>query len=110
MWNLKDILLPSGANIHIDYEAKRYAYVQNKPAMRMYGILNYASGVNPTITITNPDPTKIITTADAIKLFDNSGKIYFKLYVDLTIHNKEFVTGYLNINRSKVMTDMTVSP
>ncbi|MCB0647468.1 MAG: hypothetical protein KDC49_12455 [Saprospiraceae bacterium] len=37
-WSLTDIKLPSGANIHVDYEADDYAYVQDKEAMQMVEI------------------------------------------------------------------------
>jgi hypothetical protein len=34
-WSLKQIQMPSGATINIDYESDDYAYVQNKRAMQM---------------------------------------------------------------------------
>lgn len=37
-WNLKKIILPSGGEIEVDYEADDYAYVQNKLAMQMFKV------------------------------------------------------------------------
>ncbi|SKC95084.1 hypothetical protein SAMN05660461_0223 [Chitinophaga ginsengisegetis] len=34
-WNLTDISLPTGGEIHVDYESGDYAYVQDKQAMQM---------------------------------------------------------------------------
>jgi hypothetical protein len=36
VWSLKEIKLPSGGKIKIDYEADDYAFVQNKQASQMY--------------------------------------------------------------------------
>lgn len=40
-WNLTEIRTPSGALINVAYEADDYAYVQNKPAMRMLRLAEF---------------------------------------------------------------------
>jgi len=43
-WNLKDIILPSGGKITVDYEADDYAFVQNKKAMQMFKVHGVSAG------------------------------------------------------------------
>jgi hypothetical protein len=45
-WRLTKIELPGGGSIEITYEADRYAYVQNKKAMRMFKLVGIASAQN----------------------------------------------------------------
>lgn len=122
VWSLKDVVLPSGAKMVVDYEADRYAYVQNKPAMEMYklqsvntnephtGIYdfhdnlsngNYSENGNyVTVNLNRP-----ITTTDPVqqqnelnKYLDYTKQLYYKLYIDLNGLNQwEFVTGYADI-------------
>ncbi len=42
-WNLKRILLPSGGQIEVDYESDDYAFVQNKRAANMCGIIGFSN-------------------------------------------------------------------
>lgn len=42
-WNLKSILLPSGGQIDVEYEADDYAYVQDKKAMVMMQIAGFGN-------------------------------------------------------------------
>jgi hypothetical protein len=46
-WNLSKILLPSGAQINVEYEADDYAYVQNRRACNMFRIAGF--GDNPSM-------------------------------------------------------------
>ncbi len=47
-WSLKKILLPSGGQLEISYEADDYAYVQNQRACNMFNI--YGLGTNTNFT------------------------------------------------------------
>jgi len=40
-WSLKKILLPSGGQMEVQYEADDYAYVQNRRACNMFGIYGF---------------------------------------------------------------------
>jgi hypothetical protein len=43
VWSLKQITVPSGAVINVNYESDDYAYVENQPAMRMFDIYSLGS-------------------------------------------------------------------
>lgn len=76
-WLLKKIKLPSGGTISVNYESDDYAYVQNKPAMQMYKIVN------------KDDPNSI----KDMELDDNGGlKLYFKID-DPNINIKQYHKG-----------------
>ncbi len=45
-WNLKKILLPSGGQIEVEYESDDYAFVQNKRAAVMSGIIGFGDNAS----------------------------------------------------------------
>ena len=47
VWNLKEIHLPSGGDIKIEYESDDYRLVQDKKAMQMYTVVGAGSIPNP---------------------------------------------------------------
>ncbi len=55
-WNLNRIALPTGGEIKIDYEAKDYAFVQDKPAMQMYKVAGFLNGTDITNKLYDGDP------------------------------------------------------
>jgi len=65
VWQLKNIVEPSGRKIKIDYEADTYSYCQTKPAMRMFNIMKVG------------DDARASEEYDEIESKD--AKIYFKL-------------------------------
>lgn len=65
-WSLNRIDLPSGGTIKVDYKAKHYAYVQDRPAMQMMNI----AGVNSV----NGDKLYSLTNP-----FQNTFKVFFFL-------------------------------
>lgn len=99
LWHLKQIILPTGGMININYESNDYAYVQDKKAMVMTGIvsllanpntpidarfLNRAKGISVNIGNSLSPPTE----ADPTRWFkDNflngSDYIYTKMYIRL---------------------------
>ncbi len=65
-WSLNRIELPSGGTIKVDYEAKHYAYVQDRPAMQLMNIAGIGTvGDNRLYDFTNP--------------FKNSFRLFFEL-------------------------------
>ena len=70
-WCLKEIKLPSGADLLIDYEKNEYAYVSNKAATQMFDVVNLKESLN-----------------------DNDGDVdgYLKgaRYVTVKLHNEVF--------------------
>lgn len=129
VWNLKNIILPSGAKIAVDYEADRYAYVQNKPAMEMYQIeginsttkqtyydyeiddnfLNNANYV--TFKLKRPIPLDSSSTYkqnELNKYLDQTRQLYYKIFVDLNNDGQwEFITGYADIAAIEYFNDTT---
>ncbi len=73
-WCLKEITLPSGGTINVDYESDDYAYVQNAPAMQMMKIIGTSD-----VSTTTPD-TKGNIRVNANKDYR---RVYFKLETPL---------------------------
>jgi len=78
-WALKDIFLPSGGKIHVDYESDDYAFVQHKPASQMFKIIGVEDNSE---SFSNNSVTKSISDPDNL-----NRKVYFELQ-----------PGYSNIN------------
>lgn len=110
-WQLKQIILPSGGTIMIQYEQKVYSYVQDRDVMGMVSLLNHPSnesdfylnlrdiGINPA------DYDMVLELKNKIEdYFGNTGeneKIYFKfLYhfknesASLDNAMSEYISGY----------------
>ncbi len=111
-WQLKVIKLPSGGEIHVQYEQDDYAYVQDQPAHVMR---NLDAGQDPGIAgqtntffiepQANENPNEL---RDAIFNYYKNGKnkIYFKfLYrllgnqtpVQIDDCNAEYISGYADV-------------
>ncbi len=126
VWNLKNIILPSGAKIAIDYEADRYAFVQNKPAMEMYKVHsinhetrqlyydhslgNHANNSNyVTFKLKRPIPAGASlqdTLRELNKYIDQTKQLYYKIFVDLNNDSQwEFITGYADIEAIEYLND-----
>jgi hypothetical protein len=125
-WQLKQIKLPSGGEILIEYEQKDYAYVQNRTPMVMASLLDYTQEVNvngtqlgatPTYTINcrdlglNPSDTdyaaKLLEQKALIEQHYAKDKIYFKFLYNLrknagepSLDNcaSEYITGYATLD------------
>ncbi|MBL4669489.1 MAG: hypothetical protein JKY30_09545 [Flavobacteriales bacterium] len=116
-WQLKVIKLPSGGEIHVQYEQDDYCYVQDKQVHAMVSLKssNHADGfftLNSSelgIT-TNPEAEKLAAIIRKEYAFGKK-RIYFKMLYklignaipSLTDCNAEYVTGYANV------TSVTVS-
>ncbi len=131
-WNLNKINLPSGGEINVEYESNDYAYVQNKPAMQFFKIINCSSSP---LQDSNHELPKLDWEMIQNGVFSNSylyfvldkdennidryfesfeningttkGKynLYFKFFVDITDKKDgEFVTGFADIDDYGVIT------
>ncbi len=119
-WSLTKIELPSGGTIDVSYEAKHYAYVQNKPAMELRNIVGIKEVGKYELYDLNPstnasDHSKILFALDDqnisrtelrrqyLKDFNfNKNYIYLKCYVKMNsggIHGDkwEYVSLYSKI-------------
>lgn len=83
-WSLEKIQLPTGGELNIEYESDDYAYVENKPAMRMYditGLGSYSTTSNRGEATTWGDLTTHVSAMD-----DSDGghfRVYFDLYENM---------------------------
>lgn len=113
-WQLKVIKLPSGGEIHVQYEQDDYCYVQDKEAHAMVSLLggNHETGSFTVNTLDLGIENENITdkhklAAIIAKEYITKGKkIYFKMLYkligDATPYlndcNVEYVTGYANVS------------
>ncbi|MGE3800780.1 MAG: hypothetical protein AB7H80_07150 [Candidatus Kapaibacterium sp.] len=113
-WQLKWIKLPSGGEIHVQYEQQDYQYVQHRRAMVMAPLTSRgASGASDRFNFElNLDEVGITDNADKIELekslknmFLTKGEyIYFKfLYAvegtpDLSYCTSEYISGYAAVS------------
>lgn len=114
-WHLKRIKLPTGAEIHVQYEQKEYAYVQNRKTMVMAsvsGVVDHAGYVmgsgsyGAKYYLNNLDEAGI-TTDDTASLSDyiqenfirKGQKIYFKFAYEISASGcgTEYISGYANV-------------
>ena len=115
-WQLKTITLPSGGQIHIQYEQDDYLYVQDRRAMEMVSLLEHHGDTAFSINV-NSD-LGIISNSDKQKLVDlinytyADKKMYFKFlytmsgndptYSLATISNMEYIDGYVSIDKARL--------
>jgi hypothetical protein len=114
-WNLKRITLPSGGEIHIQYEQDDYAYVQDQEAHVMASLVDYNENGKYYIDLASIGLEGVSPTDDRItwivqkikeRYVDKGAKMYFKfLYslvgiipVYLSSCNADFITGYSSVS------------
>ncbi|MCF8297771.1 MAG: hypothetical protein K9J13_09535 [Saprospiraceae bacterium] len=107
-WSLKEIKLPSGGNIEINYEMDDYAYVQNTKATRMFKITGVGSYDGEKLkhdelkVFFDPGTGVTFTCDDEVREYANGLKndfVYFKVYMRLTENNrKDYVSGYAKVH------------
>ncbi|MBI5539816.1 MAG: hypothetical protein HY951_07140 [Bacteroidia bacterium] len=132
IWNLKQIDLPSGGKIEVDYESDDYAFVQNKKAMNMMKIDGFSTSASAP-----SDPTLLYSSLSNMNYFikfsalgttsltdfiskymtDETGQpikyLYFKMYTNVGKYNDpskeawEYVTGYSEIEYNNCQFDGT---
>ncbi|HEY6902159.1 MAG TPA: hypothetical protein VI233_15995, partial [Puia sp.] len=107
-WHLNRITLPTGGAIDIRYEAKDYAYVQDKPAMQMFkikGFLNgsaidnnlYGSAPSKTLVV---DLGKSITSADLKRYYKPGERLYVNCILSAgarTPIDREQISGFFDV-------------
>jgi hypothetical protein len=120
-WLLKKINLPSGGDIHIEYEADRYAYVQDQIAMQMTPIAGLGPNANNTITLSkihndaDKDKRRVYfklehptnNPADLKKYITVDEELYFKTRVEVRNNNFETVSGYAKVEEIGFDTEST---
>lgn len=113
-WQLKRISLPSGGEIHVQYEQDDYQYVQNRRAMALVSLTTGSNDGAASVFELNTDDLGPYTVAEKQQLADlinselNNDKIYFKFLYSLIGNNlpalgqcnTEYISGYANTNGS----------
>lgn len=96
-WALRSIGLPSGGSIDVQYAADDYAFVQDRPAMRMFRVDQWGTGPTPTPNASQPNASE----SSGLK------RLYFKIPEDLDVADAtQFIAeGELLYFRSKVHFD-----
>lgn len=85
LWNLSKITLPTGGSINVEYESGDYAYVQDRRAMQMVGLLDLVKDTSGTVTTNLRDAQGIrITAPGPLRGVNDAGIL------------DNFVTDYLN--------------
>lgn len=110
-WQLKRITLPSGGEIHVQYEQDDYQYVQDRRAMALVNLLPSTSNAPNSYQLDVDNCLGFHTAAEKTELVNLindvcglNDKMYFKfLYTlignnvpDLNSCNAEYITGYVN--------------
>ncbi|MFT5821468.1 MAG: hypothetical protein ACI8ZM_002721 [Crocinitomix sp.] len=114
-WNLKVIKLPSGGQIHVQYEQDDYQYVQDKQAHVMVPLVEAGSddGNSPTyflnteaINVNTAEEKQALVDAIQKTYVETSKKMYFKMLYsmsplnplpDITDCDVEYIKGYIKI-------------
>lgn len=115
-WQLKQIILPSGGQIHVQYEQDDYLYVQDRRAEALVS-LNPSVGQENELAGSVHERTYVLNTSDIgvttptekadlvqlIKQRYNNKKIYFKFLYALLGYgpsldkcNTDYISGYVN--------------
>lgn len=111
-WHLSEVKLPSGGLIKIGYEAKDYAFIQDKRAGQMYLINSVASAPSLSSSSTNlftgsslnnyilvDVPISVANKQEVFtRYLEGIDKLYYKFYVDVDDKGSwEYVSGYAEI-------------
>lgn len=98
VWNLKEIHLPSGGTILINYEADDYAYVQDKRAMQMMRITGVGSkdGTNLSSDLIKVyfDPNNINDNINDYVEGLRDNLVYFRVFANLLSGKNDYIEGY----------------
>ena len=113
-WQLKVITLPTGGQIHVQYEQDDYAYVQDRPAQAMVHLATNDLSPTNAFELDLPEslgPVDQAATMQAIRDYYIAGghKMYFKFLYQLasngavavapkpTSCNADYISGYVSV-------------
>jgi hypothetical protein len=118
-WLLKEINLPSGGTIKVDYESHDYSYIQNKRTAQMFKVVGFGSSPNDNLGkddlyngfdgnnylfFETNLPAGTYTKTEISKLFfedkndyEHKKYLYYKLKVRLDGSKYEYMPGYEEI-------------
>ncbi len=107
-WQLKVIQLPTGGEIHVQYEQDDYAYVQNKPAHIMLPLTNRINNkffLDYAKAGLDPGDLPILKKMIKKRYIEKNNKIYFKFLYNLlgkqtpqpNSCTSEYIDGYVDV-------------
>lgn len=77
---LKSIVSPTGSEIIINWEAKDYAYEEDRKAYEMYDIIGTSqSSINPNTRLSSNDEIVSLPKGEVVDLDEEDFRLYFKL-------------------------------
>lgn len=82
VWNLREIRLPSGGTISINYESDDYAYVQDRKVMRMFKVIGAGGSSSASIGPGDDIDNTVASGTLFTNLFANNHKDYLYIQVD----------------------------
>jgi hypothetical protein len=115
-WQLKQIKLPSGGEILVEYEQKDYRTVQDRPAMVMTSLASSNDNYSDPEYVINTKDLNVTTSAERDQLIQNilaqygngKEKIYFKFLYALKGNvaapdfcKSEYIDGYANLLKAE---------
>lgn len=120
-WNLTKIIMPSGGELNINYEADDYAYVQNKKAMQMFKMLGTGNtSLQTSAPLSNDDnriyfelDKSVVDQSELNQCIEGVTQVYFKAYMKLKNYHEtstpayDYVEGYAEIDKSKGIVSAT---
>jgi hypothetical protein len=112
-WQLKVIRLPSGGEIHVQYEQDDYLYVQDKHAQALTSISsvvgdNYYVNLDSTFGALSVGDKNYIRDQIQREYVDGDKKMYFKFLYKMILGSpgpnlnscaSEYITGYCNVKK-----------
>jgi hypothetical protein len=108
-WQLKEISLPSGGTITIDYESDDYAFVQDRPAAQVCFIKGMG-GINAATGFKNSDKLYVTLPYDVSdaefekRYFAGIKSLAFRALIDLDGKgHSEYVDGYTDITSKRLV-------
>ncbi len=135
-WQLKTVRLPTGGEMHIQYEEDDYAFVQDRPVLAMARLLEDVEGAFgknsddqtdysrcyvdlASIGIDPTDKSQVIRAYESIeRLIESDRKLYFRFFYALKgsnanwsdpVWNSEYVSGYADAE-SVILDSVGVHP
>lgn len=112
-WSLKEITLPSGGKIKVNYEADDYKYVHDKPAMEMVKVIGFGDSPSASSASDEMKSKNVYLffemndpNVNVQKYVEGIEDMYFKIYVNLRkngvdgVDQKDYVDGYAKISPS----------
>jgi hypothetical protein len=119
-WSLREIRLPSGGKIIVDYETDDYGYVQHRQAMQMTEVADPSNDPSGKVTLSDNDtkvyfplekPLKVSEVEnqrdEVLKYLDiDTKQLYFRTLVNLRSPSEdyeEFISGYADIDMAGEM-------